>query len=107
MDELIPGKLRGTVDLIVNGTYWLGATVGSAAALYLLRSHAIPQTIGWRYAFGIGGTLGAIVLVLRLYVPESPRWLMLRGYEKQAAAVVADIEHKISRGDPQALPPVQ
>src|SRR3978361_937731 len=91
VDELIPGKLRGTVDLIVNGTYWLGATLGSVEAVCLLRSHRQPQTAGGGCAFGIGGTLGAIVLVLRLYVPESPRWLMLRGYEKQAAAVVADI----------------
>src|SRR3954467_6391636 len=61
VDELIPGKLRGTVDLIVNGTFWLGATVGSLAAMFLLSGH-VPQNTGWRYAFGIGGTLGIGVL---------------------------------------------
>ena len=104
VDELIPGKLRGTVDLVVNGTYWIGATVGSLASIYLLHSHSIPDAVGWRYAFGIGGTLGAAVLLLRLYVPESPRWLMLRGYEKQAAFIVSDIEQKVSRGNPSSLP---
>jgi MFS family permease len=103
VDELIPGKLRGTVDLIVNGTFWLGATVGSLAAMYLL-SGPIPQKIGWRFAFGIGGTLGIIVLILRLFVPESPRWLMLRGREEQAGQVVSDIETRASKGHPDQLP---
>src|SRR5579875_333760 len=33
VDELIPGRLRGTVDLIVNGTFWVGAVFGSLASL--------------------------------------------------------------------------
>jgi MFS family permease len=104
VDELIPGKVRGTVDLVVNGTYWLGATLGSVASIILLRGHLFSAASGWRYAFGIGGTLGAAVLVLRLYVPESPRWLMLRGFEKQAGQVVADIEKQVSKGHPDSLP---
>jgi MFS family permease len=104
VDELIPGKLRGTVDLIVNGTFWLGATVGSFAAMYLLAGH-LPQNTGWRYAFGIGGTLGIAVLILRLFVPESPRWLMLRGHEEDADRVVKEIEEKASKGHPDQLPP--
>jgi MFS family permease len=103
VDELIPGKLRGTVDLIVNGTFWLGATVGSLAAMFLLSGH-LPQNTGWRYAFGIGGTLGIGVLILRLFVPESPRWLMLRGHEEDAGRVVSDIESKVSHGKPDQLP---
>jgi MFS family permease len=102
VDELIPGKLRGTVDLIVNGTFWLGATVGSFAAMYLLAGH-FPQNTGWRYAFGIGGTLGIGVLILRLFVPESPRWLMLRGHEEQADKIVKGIEDKVSKGHPDQL----
>jgi MFS family permease len=102
VDELIPGKLRGTVDLIVNGTFWLGATGGSLAAMWLLAGH-LPQNTGWRYAFGIGGSLGVIVLILRLFVPESPRWLMLRGYEDRANHVVDDIEHRVGHG--KKLPP--
>jgi MFS family permease len=103
VDELIPGKLRGTVDLIVNGTFWLGATVGSIAAMLLI-SGLFPQQTGWRYAFGVGGTLGAVVFILRLFVPESPRWLMLRGHEKEADKVVHGIEDRASKGHPDQLP---
>ncbi len=103
VDELIPGKLRGTVDLVVNGTFWLGATAGSLAALFLLSGH-LPQNTGWRYAFGIGGTLGVLVLALRLFVPESPRWLMLRGKEDDADRVVSDIEDRASHGSKESLP---
>jgi MFS family permease len=104
VDELIPGKVRGTVDLVVNGTFWVGATIGAVASLLLLRGNGLPPAMGWRYAFGVGGTLGAAVLVLRIYVPESPRWLMLRGFEQQANEVVSDIETKVSKGDPSSLP---
>jgi MFS family permease len=110
VDELIPGKLRGTVDLIVNGTFWLGATGGSIAAMLLLSNHLpgpISQKIGWRLAFGIGGSLGMIVLILRLFVPESPRWLMLRGHEDDANKVVDDIENRVSKGHPDQLPPLE
>lgn len=103
VDELIPGRLRGTVDMIVNGTFWLGATIGSLAAMYLLSGH-VPQHLGWRYAFGIGGSLGLLVLILRLFIPESPRWLMLRGREKEAGKIVSDIEHRISKGNAADLP---
>ena len=103
VDELIPGKVRGTVDLVVNGTFWVGATLGSLAAMFLLVGH-LPQNTGWRYAFGIGGSLGGIVLILRLFVPESPRWLMLRGHEEKAGQVVSDIELRASHGDPAKLP---
>lgn len=102
VDELIPGKVRGTVDLIVNGTFWVGATLGSLAAMLLLAGH-LPTDRGWRYAFGVGGSLGIIVFVLRLFVPESPRWLMLRGHEEQAGRVVADIERRASHGDNRKL----
>ena len=103
VDELIPGKVRGTVDLVVNGTFWVGATMGSLAAMFLLHGHGLSAATSWRYAFGVGGSLGAAVLVLRLYVPESPRWLMLRGYEEQANKVVKEIEDKVSKGNPAQL----
>src|ERR1700721_1449045 len=99
VDELIPGTARGTVDLAVNGTFWIGATLGSLAAMFLLHGHGLSPAQSWRYAFGVGGSLGAAVLILRLYVPESPRWLMLRGYEEQAGKVVNEIEHRVSRGN--------
>ena len=104
VDELIPGKLRGTVDLIVNGTFWVGGSVGAAAAFFLLQGHGLRPDLGWRFAFGIGGTLGFVVLLLRLSVPESPRWLMLRGKEEEANRVVGEIEAKVSKGKPDSLP---
>jgi len=110
VDELIPGKLRGTVDLIVNGTFWVGAAAGTLAAMFLLSNHlpfGISQKIGWRLAFGIGGSLGLIVLVLRLFVPESPRWLMLRGHEDRANEVVCDIERRVSHGNSRNLPAIE
>ncbi len=104
VDELIPGKVRGVTDLVVNGTFWVGATLGGLVAMYLLAGHGLAPDRGWRYAFGIGGMLGIGVLVLRLFVPESPRWLMLRGHENEANKIVTDIESRATHGDPGSLP---
>ncbi len=103
VDELIPGKVRGTVDLLVNATFWLGAIVGSLASFGLLAGF-LPQHIGWRLAFSTAAVLGIGVLFLRLAVPESPRWLMLRGHEEQAGKIVADIESKVARSSKKPLP---
>jgi MFS family permease len=97
VDELIPGKVRGTVDLVVNATFWLGAILGSVASMVLLKGNLMAPNLGWRVAFGVGAALGLGVLVLRLGVPESPRWLMLRGKEKDADRIVCDIETKVSK----------
>ncbi len=97
VDELIPGRVRGTVDLIINGTFWLGAVAGSLASLYLLSGHGIAPNIGWRVAFAIGALLGGGVFLLRLRVPESPRWLMLRGREEEADKVVKGIEDRVKK----------
>lgn len=105
VDELIPGKIRGTVDLFVNATFWVGAAVGSVAALLLLGGHGPPQWLGWRLAFGIGGTVGLGVLLLRLAVPESPRWLMLRGREREASAIVREIEDRVAETKGKLPPP--
>ncbi len=101
VDELIPGKVRGTVDLFVNATFWVGATAGSLASYFLLKGNLIGPNIGWRLAFGIGAVLGVGVFVLRLSVPESPRWLMLRGKEEEADKIVKDVEAKVAdkKGD--------
>lgn len=104
VDELIPGKVRGTVDLIVNATFWVGASLGAVITYLLLHAGGDLKAVGWRYAFGIGGVLGTAVLLLRLGVPESPRWLMLRGREEEANKIVSDIEAIAAKGDPSSLP---
>jgi len=105
VDELVPSKVRGTVDLLVNGTFWVGAALGSVVAVFLLSGHGPAQTLGWRLAFGIGGALGCAVFWMRLAVPESPRWLMLRGHEQASDAIVRDIESQVSR-NAGPLPPI-
>jgi MFS family permease len=101
VDELIPGRVRGTVDLIVNGTFWIGGAIGSLTAIYLLGGNAIGGDHSWRFAFGI------VIFLLRLSVPESPRWLMLRGQEQLAEELVCDIEAKASRNQTDSLPKLQ
>ena len=104
VDELIPGKVRGRVDLLVNATFWVGASAGALITSYLLHAGGNLRAVGWRFAFGIGGVLGAAVLVLRLGVPESPRWLMLRGREEEADRIVKEIENIAGKGNPASLP---
>jgi MFS family permease len=94
IDELIPSKYRGHVDIAINGTYWGGAALGAAANLYFL-SDNFGQNIGWRLAFFIGPVLGIIIIFLRRHIPESPRWLMTHGRGDEAEKTVDDIESGI------------
>ncbi|HMJ06065.1 MAG TPA: MFS transporter, partial [Chthoniobacterales bacterium] len=79
IDELIPARFRGRVALMINGSYWIGAALGSGATLVLLDPRLLPVNLGWRLAFGIGATLGLVVIFFRRWIPESPRWLMIHG----------------------------
>jgi MFS family permease len=97
IDELIPARLRGRIDLIVNGSYWIGAGMGAAATILLLNSSLLPVDLGWRLGFGIGGLLGLGILILRRHVPESPRWLVTHGYDKAAEKVVSGIEDAVRK----------
>jgi len=96
IDELIPARVRGRVDLIINGSYWIGAAMGAAATLVVLDPRNVPIWLGWRCAFGIGATLGLIVIFFRRWIPESPRWLMIHGRNPEAEAIVTDVERKIA-----------
>jgi MFS family permease len=104
IDELIPAKYRGRVDIIVNGSFWLGAAAGSGASLLFLDPHLLPPNLGWRLGFAIGGILGLGILLLRQYVPESPRWLVTHGYNGKAERTMADIERRVSEDTGSQLP---
>jgi len=93
IDELIPSKYRGRVDIAVNGTYWAGALLGATANLYLLQESRIDW--GWRVGFFIGPVLGLIIIYLRRHIPESPRWLLTHGHANEANATVDDIETRV------------
>jgi MFS family permease len=97
IDELIPARIRGRVDLMINGSYWVGAALGSAATLVLLDPRRFPIWLGWRFAFGIGATLGLVVIFFRRWIPESPRWLMIHGRNDEAEEIVTNVERKIGR----------
>jgi MFS family permease len=95
IDELIPARVRGRVDLMINGSYWVGAAIASKATVILLDPQRFPIWLGWRFAFGIGATLGLIVIFVRRWVPESPRWLMIHGRNHEAEQIVGEVERRI------------
>jgi MFS family permease len=103
IDELIPARVRGRVDLMINGSYWVGAALGSGATVILLDPNRFPISLGWRFAFGIGATLGLIVIFFRRWIPESPRWLMIHGRNAEAEAIVDEVERRFV-SDPEKLP---
>jgi MFS family permease len=102
IDELIPARFRGRVALMINGSYWIGAALGSGATLVLLDPRLLPVNLGWRLAFGIGATLGLIVIFFRQWIPESPRWLMIHGRNTEAEAIVDEVERTVGV---ELLPP--
>ncbi|HEY9789519.1 MAG TPA: MFS transporter [Candidatus Obscuribacterales bacterium] len=105
IDELIPARLRGTVDLIINSTYWAGAAAGSAVTIFFLNPAFLPSWLGWRMTFALGGILGIFVLAVRKWVPESPRWLLINGKVHVAEHIIADVEKQIEM-QTGSLPPV-
>jgi MFS family permease len=103
IDELIPARYRGRVDIIVNGSFWVGATMGSGASVFFLDPNILGPDVGWRLGFAVGGVLGLAILLLRRHVPESPRWLITHGRTRQANETIADIERRVEQGTGQPL----
>lgn len=94
IQELIPARMRGWTDLVINGSFWVGAAIGAVGAIVLLDPAHIDPEHGWRLAFFIGAALGLVILLLRQFLPESPRWLISHGRPEEAAAIVAEIERR-------------
>jgi MFS family permease len=97
IDELIPARFRGRVDLMINGSFWLGAAAGAASTVILLNPRILPVNLGWRLGFGAGAVIGLSILYMRRYIPESPRWLVTHGQREEADITVAAIEQTVAR----------
>jgi MFS family permease len=95
IQELVPARYRGWTDLLINGSFWIGAALGATAAIVLLDPVVTGPDLGWRLAYFTGAGLGLIVFVMRMWIPESPRWLMIHGYPDRAHAIVDDIERSV------------
>jgi MFS family permease len=106
IDELIPARVRGRVGLTLNGSYWIGAGIGSLSTIWLLNPAHFAVNVGWRLGVAVGGILGISVLFLRGIVPESPRWLVLRGRKEEADAILTSLEKYVSAEEHKRLGPV-
>ncbi|MGH8892316.1 MAG: MFS transporter, partial [Actinomycetes bacterium] len=103
IDELIPARVRGRVDLIINGSFWLGTAFGAALSVVLLNEDLFAKDLGWRLAFGLGALFGLCILIVRRYVPESPRWMFIHGKEGKAEELVQDIEATVEESTDERL----
>jgi MFS family permease len=110
IQELVPARYRGWTDLVINGSFWIGAAIGAISAIVLLDPAVIDPDIGWRLAYLTGACLGLVVFVMRMWIPESPRWLMIHGRPDEAHAIVADIERSVTghvQDQSQVLPKIK
>jgi MFS family permease len=106
IDELIPARVRGLVDLSVNGSFWLGAFAGAALSIPLLEPTWFASNLGWRLAFALGAVLSVAIILVRRYVPESPRWLLLHGRSAEAEGIVSRIEQLVTAEKGQLPTPI-
>jgi MFS family permease len=104
IQELIPARYRGRLDLMINGSFWIGAALGALVAVALLNPALFSPEFGWRLAFLTGAVLGVVVFAMRMWIPESPRWLAIHGREAEGEAVVAGIEQRFRDAGVQLSP---
>ena len=97
IQELIPARFRGWTDLLINGSFWIGAAMAAGGSTILLDPHVVDPAFGWRLAFLIGTAIGLVILVLRRWIPESPRWLITHGHGREADKIVGEIEAHFDR----------
>jgi MFS family permease len=107
IDELIPARHRGQVDITINGSFWVGSGLGGLVGLLLLDQSLFATDVGWRIAFGAGAILGLTILLVRRTVPESPRWLLIHGRDQEAEEIVTSIEEETKSGMDGDLPPAE
>jgi MFS family permease len=100
IQELVPARVRGWTDLAINGSFWIGAALGAFGAVFLLDPALFDPELGWRLGFFIGAVLALVIFFMRLWLPESPRWLMTHGRAAEAERVVADIERRVLGAEP-------
>jgi MFS family permease len=112
IQEFTPARLRGRIDMAINGSFWVGGAIGAAASIVLLNPAHFGPDVGWRAGFFIGAVLALGILALRTFIPESPRWLVIHGQQKKAEAIASDIEgeftaHGVALSRPESLKPLR
>lgn len=104
IQELVPARVRGWTDLVINGSFWIGAAIGALGSLALLDPRLIDPDFGWRLGFLIGAALACLIFFMRFWIPESPRWLITHGHTEEAEKIITDIESRFPSLPVQDLP---